>query len=302
MSLSEDVKNYKTLQLAFHTKVPQKIVNRWQNYIIPKGLPSLGEKGADLFIGGRIYGEKTLVHHAIQAEIERQFEMANAFWKKAYELSLKKTKGQNMKRGKTSKSIKITGKDRVTLREWWHSVLYTHGKYNCYAVILVLPTDTQAIKYLTDAGKEINLLSRNNCLVIALSDTKAIRYGSNESEWSLAVNEQITNEQSIELADYFEIKFTEFPCMVIFEDIRTSNYLPISLQKMDVNEISQKMRAIFSTIQLAIKNNLNTLGELKRQAKKEEFQKAGRSVIGRLRNLAGKAIDAYIQHKINTAS
>lgn len=88
MSLSEEVKNYRNWHIASNIKVPRHIIYRWQSHIIPKNYVSLGEKGVDAFIGGRKYSEKTLVHHAIQAEVERCLEMADGFWKRAYALSL----------------------------------------------------------------------------------------------------------------------------------------------------------------------------------------------------------------------
>jgi len=312
MSLSEEVKNYRNWHIASNIKVPRHIIYRWQSHIIPKNYVSLGEKGVDAFIGGRKYSEKTLVHHAIQAEVERCLEMADGFWKRAYALSLEKPKSKSQKTNSSTtskqlakpKNIKITGKDKGVLREWWHSILHTHGKYPCYAIVLVLPTDSQTIKYLTEAGREIDLLSKNNCLVMALSDTQAIRYGSDENEWRTAINEQVTNGQSVEIANLFEIKFTEFPCMVIFQDIRSSEHLVISLQKMEIDEISLKMRSFFWAIKSANAKKVNPLIELKTQRRKAEFLRAGQSVISDLRKLGGETIQtiigAYFQAKFSS--
>jgi len=313
MSLSEDVKNYKNLQLAFHTKVPQKIIDRWRNYIIPKNFSSLGEKGVDVFIGGRKYGEKTLVYHAFQADVERCLEMADGFWKKAYAVSLEKPESKIQKTNKSTafkqsietKTVKIISKDKSVLREWWHSILYTYGKNSCYAIILALPTDVHVIKYLTES-EELDLLSGEYCPVIALSDKQAIRYGSGEDEKRLAIKEQIANGQSIEIANLFEIKFTEFPCMVIFQDVRSPDYFVVPLQKMEIDEISQKMRSVFSTIQSTSANKVNPLIELKAQQMREGLQRAGQSAFGELRKLTKNTIqmvmEAYIQSEINPAS
>ena len=78
-----------------------------------------------------------------------------------------------------------------TLREWWHNILKSHGKFSCCAFVLALPTDEQAIKYLTDFGKEIDLLSGKHCLVIAINDTQVMQYGFDEDVWRLAINEQV---------------------------------------------------------------------------------------------------------------
>ena len=138
---------------------------------------------------------------------------------------------------------------------------------------------------------------------MALSDTQAIRYGLDENEWKAAVNEQVTNGQSIEIANLFEIKFTEFPCVVIFQDIRSSDYLVVSLQKMDADEISQKMRSVFQAIKSASANKVNPLIELKAQRRKEEFLRAGQSIISDVRKLGKETIQtivgAYFQAKFS---
>ncbi|NOH03673.1 MAG: hypothetical protein HND47_17785 [Chloroflexi bacterium] len=197
---------------------------------------------------------------------------------------------------------KITPK---ILREWWHDILKAYGKYSCCAFVLALPTDEQTIKYLTDFGKEIDLISGKDCLVIAMNDSQLMRYGFDENLWRIAINEQVSNGQSIKVANLFSIEYTEFPCMVLFQDIRNSEHLVISLRGMDVNEISQKMRSVFSIVQSAVAQKRNPLHELKHQKNKKELQSAGESIIGNLRSFAGKtfdtAMEAWIQATIKNA-
>jgi hypothetical protein len=191
------------------------------------------------------------------------------------------------------------------LRKWWHNLLREHGKYSCCAFILLLPADIQAIKYLTEFGTELDLISGENCLVLAISEVQLMRFGFDENLWRMAINDQISNGQSIKIANLFNIKLTEFPCMVIFQDIRSPDHLIVSLQGMDAEEISQKTRSIFAIIQLANNNKVNPLIELKRQEAKKEFQKAGISIMGKLQSFAGKtfetAMEAVIQSAIKNA-
>ena len=195
--------------------------------------------------------------------------------------------------------------DIAGLRRWWHNLLRQHGKYSCCAFILVLPTDIQAIKYLTEFGKELDLLSGDNCLVLALSDVQLMHYGFDENLWRMAIKAQVSNGQSVRIAKLFNIKFTEFPCMVIFQDIRSPDHLVVSLQEMDTDEISQKMRSIFSIIQLANTKKTNPLVQLKRQEHKKELQKAGMSIMGKLQSFAGNtfetAMETVIQSTIKNA-
>jgi hypothetical protein len=208
--------------------------------------------------------------------------------------------------GKGAKAMVIQISNSTSLRQWWHNILREHRKYPCCAFILALPTDNQVLKYLTEFGKEIDLISNENCLVLALSDTQVTRYGVfDESLWKVAINEQVTNGQNIKIAKLLGIELTEFPCMVIFQDIRSSDHLIVSLQNMDVDEISQKMRTVFSIIQAAISKKTNPLVELKHQKQKKELQNAGQSVIGTLRSFAGKtfetAMEALVQSVVKNA-
>ena len=67
--------------------------------------------------------------------------------------------------------------DHRSVREWWHDVLRNYGYYSCYAIFLALPSDKEIIRYLTDYGRELDLISGENCLVIALSKTDFRRSG-----------------------------------------------------------------------------------------------------------------------------
>lgn len=80
-------------------------------------------------------------------------------------------------------------KEKSQLREWWHGILRSYGRYYCYAIFLVLPSDKEALRYLTDFGREIDLISGVNCLVIALGKTEFKRSGFNEETWSELVKE-----------------------------------------------------------------------------------------------------------------
>lgn len=92
MYLPQEVEDYRNEILANPPKVPAKIFDNWWNNIVEDNLYSLGEKGAYIYItrcGGKL-GEKTLVHYALQAEIEKQPDMACGFWKRAYDAKKKK--------------------------------------------------------------------------------------------------------------------------------------------------------------------------------------------------------------------
>ncbi|MEK6575574.1 MAG: hypothetical protein AABZ58_14795, partial [Chloroflexota bacterium] len=56
------------------------------------------------------------------------------------------------------------------LRRWWHEIQRLGGRYSCYAIFLVLPSDREAIRYLHEFGKELDLISGEDCLVVEFDD------------------------------------------------------------------------------------------------------------------------------------
>ena len=62
--------------------------------------------------------------------------------------------------------------DRRSLRKWWHMILHQEGRYQCYSIFLVLPSDKEALRYLMDFGTEIDLISDKDCLIITLGQAE----------------------------------------------------------------------------------------------------------------------------------
>jgi hypothetical protein len=320
MSPSDDFQSYKQFERQMFKRSPADIVDRWKSRVIAHNLHNQGKLGAEIFLAkfGQNITEKKAVQWALKAEIEGKQDMANVFWEKAYGLKLNPPEIKSKKKKASSNnvsdadhktnhvSIEVREKievatlfpaktDSLTRRTWWHNVLQTHGKYTCCAFVLGLPADTETIKYLTEFGKELDLLSRRNCLVLAVTDTRAITYGVGENEWKGAIHEQVDNGQSLQIAKVFNINFAELPCMVIFRDIRSSEHLIVSLRKMEVDEISQVMRSVFDIIHSANSNKVDPLLELRRHRKKQEFQMMQKSVIGEVRKYLDITFEAAMQ-------
>lgn len=191
------------------------------------------------------------------------------------------------------------------LRNWWHEIIRNYGKYSCSAVVLALPNDTQVLSYLSTFGRELDLISGENCLVIAVSDADVWCSGFDEIQWNNAINAHVFNGESLKIAKLFNIAITEFPCLVIFQDIRSSKHLVISLKDMIEDEIAQKMRFIFSVVQTAINKEIDPLLEIKRQENKKELQNAGSTITGNIRAFANNTVEtvveAWIESMIKTA-
>lgn len=169
------------------------------------------------------------------------------------------------RRGKVKPISPSQFKDRRELRNWWHTVLRSHGRYSTFAIFLMLPSDTEAIKYLAFHGNELDLISGENCLVMALSESGFSKNGSFEVEWSKLIEEQASAGYSINIAKLFGIDFTSFPCLLIFEDIRSPEHAMIDLRGIKIEEIKLKMRHVFSIINNAVEKNESPIHSLKNQ-------------------------------------
>jgi hypothetical protein len=198
--------------------------------------------------------------------------------------------------------ISMTLADRNKLRAWWHQVLRDHGRYSCYAVFLLLPSDKEVLRYLTEASKELDLISGDYCLVIALSEAEFRHFGFSTKTWSTAVKEHTSKGHSIQVAQLFHIDFAQFPCLVLFQDIRSPAHIVVTLKQMTAEEIAEKMRVIFWTIQNAVFRKANPLEAIEARRNSESFRKTGQTIVSELRSLAGKtfstAVEAWIKASI----
>jgi hypothetical protein len=74
--------------------------------------------------------------------------------------------------GAVGPSHRLNRLDGYEVREWWHELLRLYGKYKSYAIFLVLPSDKEAIEYLTSITylQELNAISGDDCLVTMVVD------------------------------------------------------------------------------------------------------------------------------------
>lgn len=192
------------------------------------------------------------------------------------------------------------GKSRSSLREWWHGILRNHGKFSCYAIFLVLPSDKQAIQYLTEYGKEIDLISGDDCLIIALGGTDFRRSGFDEKLWDVAVKQHVDDGYSIKIAKLFDIKLSDFPALILFKSIHTPEHVVVSLKDMDTSQIATHMRKIFTVVSEAIKKNQDPLKSLSQFKTSEKLQNTSKGAISELRSITGKTFEKAIEVWLTT--
>jgi hypothetical protein len=205
---------------------------------------------------------------------------------------------------------------QTLIRDWWDTILSEQGLYPSYAFFLFLPSDKEVISYLSNYSQELDFISGKNCLILALNKNKFRRSGVDHklrsfkplhtirqtlriSYWKGLIRDQLSKGYSVRIANYFGISYSDLPCLVVFNDIRSPEHIIISLLKMDSNEIAIRMKTIFSTIQQATSNNKAILIELENLRTKEAFKKGGQILISTIQTIAGKtyqtAIDAWIK-------
>lgn len=187
------------------------------------------------------------------------------------------------------------------LREWWHNLLRRRGAYPTYAFFLVLPSDQEMVKYLIQFGKELDIVSGENCLVIALGNTEFRRSGFDknlrevEEVWQWVLNDHVSLGYSSKVAKLFDIGFDKFPCLIIFKDIRSSEHHLVTLKEMTSVEIGTRVRFVFSIIHKAVANKNDPLTALQAKRNSEDLQKKGQSIVSGLRSFAGKTFETAVE-------
>ncbi len=297
--LPNEIENYRNRMRAGHwsIKTPEIVRRYWRDEIEPSNLCSLGEEGVKIFLKKHSnLSEKNLICFARQAETSGYIEMENGFWKYAY---LKSTKDllapKNKKReNKISKLTESEAKNlTVSFQELWFTLLREQEKYSCYSIFFALPSDKEAMRYLEEYNNDLQLIS-SNTLVMKMGRDKLLHAEMAEKSLSAEVDYG-------RLARLFEINFTMFPCIVIFEDVNPLKGIPVFLSEMNAEEIFQKTKIIFSIIQNSIMDKKSSLKALQQHKNDERLKHAGKVIIGTIQEYANLAIKTFIDTWIKTA-
>lgn len=181
------------------------------------------------------------------------------------------------------------------IRDWWHGILRNHGKYSSYAILLVLPSDKETIRYLKEFGKELDLISGKDCLILTFGDSGIKRPNFGDISWVSTVEGHITKGYSINAANIFNVEFSKFPCLLIFNDARSPEHIIVTLKGLTAEGVAEKLRVVFSTIKRAVQEKGNPLKSLELKRKEESFQRAGNSVLSEIKDFAGKTLEMAME-------
>ena len=197
--------------------------------------------------------------------------------------------------GKGGSLTKIKTDDPRSLREWWYEILRNYGKYPCYAIFLVLPSDKEITEFLKGSGRELHTISDNYCLIIVLGSDFFCTIGLND-EYSVSANtDHITTGESVQIAKLFNIELTEFPTMVFFEDIRSSDFAIVSLQNLGKDEINRILREVFTVIRKQETNSKKIIESIRNYSKLRKFQRMKHQATQTTTTLISKTIEMIIE-------
>jgi hypothetical protein len=306
MGLPEEIDKYRSDMMPFYWKGSQKIIRMWNNNIEPTNFYGSGENGAFAYAKGRGLGEESLIYLAVQAEAKGYQEMANGFWKLAYRKSKTPDKPLSTKKKKAkSPEVQQYAKTKVTneplsLREWLFTLLRRQGNYSCYSILLVLPSNKEAIRYLEELSIELKIISNEtNSLVVALGSDQHLRSDVDGETWSSTIKGDIQKGYSVKIGHLFGLDFTQFPCLVVFRGLNSSEQVLITLKSMTAEEIAENMKSIFSIIQRAVDENKSPLEALQRNQNNERLKKAGKSLVIGIRYVADATFKAVMEALAN---
>lgn len=200
---------------------------------------------------------------------------------------------------------KIKTDDPRALREWWYTILGNYGKYPCYGIFLVLPSDEEATKFLENSGKELHIISGEYCLIIVLGSDFFNTFGLFESDsvgrkyyddFLLEVNQNhIAEGESVKIAKLFDIELVDFPSIVFFNDIRSSDIALVSLNGLDSKEINQELRRIFDIIGKQANAPEKIVDSINKYSKHRKLQGTRQKISQTATAFVGKTIETVME-------
>lgn len=201
----------------------------------------------------------------------------------------------------------IETSDPHSLREWWYTILRNYGKYPCYAIFLALSSDKEILQYLQETRTELHMISGSSCLIILLGNNFFLTIGLKNNNLlpdDLMVNavaDHVTSGESVQVAELFGIELTQFPCIVFFSDIRSTEFALVSLKDLEASEVNQLLREVFATIRQQAKDDPKCIIEaIQRYAIQQKVTQKRQRVIQVASTIVGRTIEAVIDAWVKT--
>lgn len=190
--------------------------------------------------------------------------------------------------------------DAKDLRSWWHDILRHDGHYKGYFFFLTLPSDEEANKYLREFGEELHLITGKKLLVVILTDVAILREDFDKDFLAIAVNNQIGQGYSLQIAEQFGVKIGEFPCILFFENPYSAEHILFKLKQLTKDEIAKNVRGIVDAVNAAADNQASPTTALKEFLREVSRKKIKNEMVGLLRELPEKTLSVAIETWLKT--
>ncbi len=215
-----------------------------------------------------------------------------------------------------------------SIGEWWQSVLKEQGKYKCYAILLFLPADRHILKYLDRQAylQELDLISDKNCLVIISTKEYIKRVGKDKQPVKVWIDKETVKERGFAkvqgprniydeviepsptefqgycrvFARIFKITYDQFPCLVLFQNIDSPKHIIVSLQNLEPEKISLRMRNIFTVVENAVMQKKDPLQAIRNYLLKYKILSKKAIAVNDIREFAGISLGYAMQAWINS--
>jgi len=182
-----------------------------------------------------------------------------------------------------------------SIEKWWDNIRGGSGQYSCYGIFLVLPSDITTIDYLISYIDELHVISGKNCLILLVSLEFLGTYDTDAKDlWKLVVGQYSVRGHSVQLGRIFDTGVDKFPCLILFEDIRTDKYITISLTDMSLEDIVKTMRIIFTVVDTSIRQKKSPIIVLEKTRAIEKFNNKGKFLVSQMQALVGKTIETVL--------
>jgi hypothetical protein len=183
----------------------------------------------------------------------------------------------------------------LILRESWHELLRNYDRYPCCAIFLLLPSDKEVIRYLSENGNELDLISGSDCLIMVMGNTAVNRPNFKEGFWQEVIAENASEGYSVKVAHFLAIELTEFPCVIFFRGIRDTKHVIVSLTNMSTEQIAEKMRSTFSIIHKATTHQKDVISSLAVYLNLGKVNQKGKAILEKAGNLTEKTIETIME-------
>ncbi len=105
---------------------------------------------------------------------------------------------------------------------------------------------------------------------------------------------------SAKIGRLFGLDFTQYPCLVVFKGLDSSEQILITLNGMTAEEIAEKLKSIFSIIQRAVDEYKSPLEALQRNRNNERLKNAGKSLVIGIRYVVDMTFKAMMEALANS--